>query len=208
MPTVGRGLPLLLPHSIVSRIALSNTGDWKLKFSDEQDVRGYRVLDKASAETGLTVEDMIVDTDQEMVDAVVFSDGTEYPARDLSIGEGVVYATADEIEGTRHAGSIDGFGSTVAHSGHEYSDDVIVSYDADYRGHYEDAYADSGRTYDDVAAAYGYGTETAYHDDFRNRGYLDAEADMRTGYTTRHSDRDFDADRAAIRYGYNRARRS
>ena len=192
----------------MSRIALSNTGDWKLRFSDDQDVRGYRVVDKLHNDTGLTVEDMIVDTDQEMIDAVIFSDGTEYPARDISIGDGVVYATADEIDGARRAGDIDGYGSVAAHSGREYSDDIIVEYEPEYRGHYDGAYADSGRPYDDdLALAYRYGTETAHHGDYRNRPYVDAENDLRTGYLARYGDRDFDADRDAIRYGYNRARR-
>lgn len=193
----------------MSRITLSNTGDWKLEFPDDQDVRGYRVVDKDNNDTGLTVEEMIVDTDQEMVDALVFSDGTEYPARDISIGDGVVYATADVIDGARRASEIDGYGSTVPNTAREYDDDVVVSYDQDYRGHYETAYADADRAYDDdLAHAYRYGTESAHHGDYRNRGYLDAENDLRTGYTARHAGRDFDADREAIRYGFNRARRS
>jgi hypothetical protein len=193
----------------MSRIALSNTGDWKLEFPDDQDVRGYRVLDKKHNNTGLVVEDMIVDTDQKMIDAVVFSDGTEYPARDLSIGDGVVYATADTIEGTRRAGDMDRFGSVKPSTGREYSDDVIVEYDPDYRKHYASTYESSDRNYDDdLVHAYRYGTETAHNGDYRNRAYLDAEDDLRTGYTARHGDRDFDADRDAIRYGYNRARGS
>ena len=191
----------------MSRIALSDTGDWKLEFPDDQDVRGFRVLDKTHNDTGLTVEEMIVNTDQEMVDAVIFSDGTEYPARDLSIGDGVVYATADTIEGTRRASAIDGYGSSVPHAAREYDDDVIVEYDPDYRSHYDTAYGTAGRAYDDdLVYAYRYGTESAYHGDYRNRAYLDAEGDLRTGYTARYSGRDFDADREAIRYGYNRAR--
>lgn len=191
----------------MSRIALSNTGDWKLEFPDDQDVRGYRVVDKLHNDTGLVVEEMIVDTDQKMIDAVIFSDGTEYPARDISIGDGVVYATADVIDGTRRASDIDGFGSTVPNSARDYDDDVIVEYDPDYRGHYTAAYGESGRAYDDdLVYAYRYGTEAAYNGDYRNRTYLDAEADLRTGYTARHGARDFDADRDAIRFGYNRAR--
>lgn len=193
----------------MSRIALSNTGDWKLEFPEDQDVRGWPVLDKNNAETGLRVEDMIVDTDQKMVDAVVFTDGTEYPARDLSIGDGVVYATADAIDGAQRAADIDGYGSTVPHSGHEYSDDVIVDYDPDYRRHYETAYADYDRDYDDdLVHAYRYGTETAYHDDYRNRAYVDAETDLQSDYLARYPDRDYGADRSAVRYGYNRARGS
>ena len=193
----------------MSRIALSDTGDWKLEFPDDQDVRGYPVLDKKHNQTGLRVEEMIVDTDQKMVDAVVFSDGTEYPARDLSIGDGVVYATADTIEGTRRASDIDRYGAVAPSTGRDYDDDVIVEYDPDYRRHYDETYAASGRAYDDdLAHAYRYGTEAAHHGDYRNRAYLDAESDLSSGYLARYPDRDFDADRDAVRYGYNRARGS
>lgn len=192
----------------MSRIALSNTGDWKLEFPEDQDVRGFRVVDKDHNDLGVRVEEMIVDTDQKMVDAVIFSDGTEYPARDLSIGDGVVYATEGAVAGTRRASDIDRFGAVTAHSGHEYNDDVIVDYDPDYRTHYESAYDEDDRSYDDLVHAYRYGTESAYDDSYRNRAYLDAEGDLRRGYTTRYADRDYDRDRDAIRYGYNRARGS
>lgn len=194
----------------MSRIALSDTGDWKLEFPDEQDIRGWRVLDKDGDDTGHVVEDMIVDTDQKMVDAVVLSDGTEYPARDLSIGDGVVYATSVDVEGVRATGDFDNYGAVAAHSDRrDYNDDVIVEYDPDYRTHYETAYADTERAYDDdLAHAYRYGTESAYHDDYRNRAYVDAEPDLQSAYLARYPDRDYDADRDAVRYGYNRARGS
>ena len=191
----------------MSRIALSDTGDWKLEFPDDQDVRGYRVVDKHHTDTGLTVEDMIVDTDQEMIDAVVFSDGTEYPARDLSIGDGVVFATADTVENGRLTSDIENYGRVTRHDGRDYDDDVIVEYDPDYRAHYETAYGSGSRSYDDdLVHAYRYGTKAAYHGDYRNRAYLDAEDDLRTGLASAHGDRDFDAHRDAIRYGYTRAR--
>ena len=191
----------------MSRIALSNTGDWKLQFEDTQDVRGFRVVDKHHHDTGLYVEDMIVDTDQEMVDAVVFSDGTEYPARDLSIGDGVVYATADVVEGGRLTRDIENYGRVEARAPGAYTDSVIVEYEPDYRRHHASAYGESGRDYDgDLEHAYRFGTETAYHGDYRNRAYGDAEADLRTGYEARQSGRSYDADREAIRYGFNRAR--
>ena len=120
----------------------------------------------------------------------------------------MVYATADAVEGAQPARDVEGYGRVQRHESGDYHDDVIVGYDPDYRTHYDGAYAVSGRAYDDdLAHAYRYGTETAYHDGFRNRGYTDAEADLRTGYATRYADRDFDADREAVRFGYNRARR-
>ena len=145
---------------------------------------------------------MIVDTDQERVDAFVFSDGTEYPARDLSIGDGVVYATAETVKGARLASDRDDFGTVTANDRTEYHDDVVVGYDPDYRAHYGEAYGESGRGYDsDVVHAYRYGTESAYHDDYQTRTYTDAEPDLESGYLARYGDRD------AVRYVYNRAHR-
>ncbi|WP_412068109.1 hypothetical protein [Rubrivirga sp. IMCC43871] len=100
----------------MDRIKLSETSDWDLEFPDDQDVRGYRVLDKDGGDTGLTVVDMIVNTDQKMVDAVTLSDGTEYPARDLSIGDGVIYATDGTYDGTRRAADIERYGAVVPRS--------------------------------------------------------------------------------------------
>lgn len=97
----------------MDRIFLSDTSDWVLEFPDDQDVRGYRVLDKDGNDTGLTVVDMIVDPDQKRVDAVSLSDGSEYPARDLSIGDGVIYATDGTYDGTRRVADIDRYGTVV-----------------------------------------------------------------------------------------------
>jgi len=98
----------------MARLPLSSTDDWALEFEDDQDVRGYRVVDVDGTDTGLTVDDMIVDTEAKMVDAVVLSDGTEYPTRTLSIGDGVVYATDARVPGTRYVADIDGYGRVRA----------------------------------------------------------------------------------------------
>ena len=76
----------------MSRIALSDSGDWKLEFPDDQDVRGYRAVDADGNAVGV-VDSMIVNTEMERVDSIVLEDGTEYPAADLSIGDDVVYLT-------------------------------------------------------------------------------------------------------------------
>ena len=76
-------------------VALSNTGDWELQFEDTQDVRGFRVLDQDGNDTGNTVTNMLIDTDAERVTVIETSDGMEYPAEDISIGDGVIYVTGD-----------------------------------------------------------------------------------------------------------------
>ena len=188
----------------MSRISLSNTGDYKLEFED-QDVRGYRAVDEDGTPVG-TVDAMIVNTDEERVDAIVLEDGTEYPAADISIGDGVVYLTGV------HAGATDG---DVDETVRVYGDSGKVirreqvedgDYDAHvdaFRTHHGASYA--GTDYDDYDDAYRYGFDTAHDDDYRNRSYVDAEDDIRTGYGSSYADRDYDSDRDAIRYGYTRA---
>ena len=184
----------------MSRIALSNTGDWKLKFEDTQDVRGFRALSKDGTPVGV-VDTMIVNTDSEVVDAIVLEDGTEHPARDISIGDGVVYLTAvtdADIDGEVR---VYDDGKVVRRVDVEDAD-AGAHADA-FRTHHSTTYG--GDDYDAYAPAYQYGYEQAYDEGYKNRPYVDAEDDLRTDYATRYGDRDFDADRNAVRYGYTRA---
>ncbi|MDT0632251.1 PRC-barrel domain-containing protein [Rubrivirga litoralis] len=189
----------------MSRIALSDSGDWQLEFPDDQDVRGYPALDADGNRVG-TVDTMIVNTDEERVDAILLDDGTEYPARDLSIGDDVVYLTTvnaadDDVDGT-----VTVFGDSGQVLRRERVEDADFDAHADsFRTHYGSTYGTSGGAYEDYEPAYRYGYESAYDDSYKNRPYLDAEDDLRTGYGTDYADRDFDADRDAVRYGYTRA---
>ena len=191
----------------MSRIALSDTGDWHLKFPDDQDVRGYRAVDEDGNAVGI-VDTMIVNTDGERVDSILLEDGSEYPARTISIGDGVVYLTGT-VAGDTDDGSVavyDDYGHVVRR---EEVEDADFGAHADaFRTHYESTYGTSAGAYDEYEPAYRYGYESAYSDAYRNRAYLDAEDDLRTGYGSRHTDRDFDADRDAVRYGYTRAQHS
>ncbi|GAB5534620.1 MAG: hypothetical protein Rubg2KO_08690 [Rubricoccaceae bacterium] len=185
----------------MSRTALSNTGDWKLKFEDTQDVRGYRALDADGTSVG-TVDAMIVNTDRKLVDAIVLEDGTEYPARDVSIGDQVVYLTTlNGASGVNGEVRVYDDGEVIRRV--EVDDTDVDAHTDAFRSHYTTTYGDTG--YDDYDSAYRYGYETAYDDRYKNRAYVDAEDDLRTDYTSRYSDREFDTDRSAIRYGYTRA---
>ena len=187
----------------MSRISLSNTGDWKLEFED-QDIRGYRAVDEDGSPVG-TVDAMVVNTDEERVDSIILEDGTEYPAADISIGDNVVYLTGV------HAQATDDVDETVrvyGDSGQVVRREDVEDGDYDahveaFRTHHSASYG--GTSFDDYDPAYRYGFDTAHDDDYRNRSYLDAEDDLRTGYGTTYADRDYDSDRDAIRYGYTRA---
>jgi uncharacterized protein (TIGR02271 family) len=59
----------------------------------EQDIRGWPAQDEAGNTVG-TVDDLLLNTDTELVDLIRLEDGTEYPVDNLRIGDGVVYLGA------------------------------------------------------------------------------------------------------------------
>ncbi len=192
----------------MSRIALSDTGDWQL-VNDGQDIRGYQVVDENGQPVG-TVATMLVDTDSELVTTLVLDNGTEVPTAEVTIGENVVYL-GTALEGAGLEGAEIREGVTVFDDGgrvvrRESSADMedFDTYADDFRTHHTATYGPAGRAYDDDLGAYRYGYTAAHGDTYRNRAYMDAENDLRTDYT---AGRDFDADREAVRYGYDRAQR-
>lgn len=187
----------------MTRVPLSNTGSWELSF-DDQDVRGYEALDAEGNHVG-EVDRMIVNTDEKRVDAIVLEDGTEYPARDISIGDGVVYLTDTVPEHAAESVTVyDDYGHVVerenveAGSYNEYADD--------FRAHYGEAYAATDNEYDYYEPAYRYGYEAAYEDSYRDRPYTEAEADLKRDYATRYPESNYGDVRDAVRYGYASAR--
>lgn len=186
----------------MSRITLSNTGDWELKF-DEQDVRGYEALDADGNHVG-EVEAMIVNTDERRVDAIVLEDGTEYPARDLSIGDGVVYLTTivpDDI--TETVKVYDDYGHVMSRA--RVSDGDFDAYADDFQTHYGQTFGEG--EFSTYEPAYRYGYDAAYTENNRNRTFIDAESELEADYVRKYPDSDFQAMRDAIRYGYTRAQR-
>lgn len=73
----------------MARFRLQDTDDWTL-VHDDQDVRGWRVIDAAGRDVG-TVEDMVVDDVEKRVDAFVLDDGREVRAADTYLGDDAVY---------------------------------------------------------------------------------------------------------------------
>ena len=188
----------------MSRISLSNTGSWKLKH-DAQDVRGCKAVDAAGNTVG-RVDAMIVDTDLERVTSIVLEDGQEFPAESIAIGEdgNVVYleGVADDHD-DESVTIYDDYGHVVERETVDFDDAHYDEHVSAFQNHHAAAYA--GTSYDDYDPAYRYGFESAYDSSYRNRSYLDAEGDLRTGYGSRYADRDYDADRDAVQYGYSRA---
>lgn len=188
----------------MSRVALSNTGDWELKF-DEQDVRGFEVLDANGNHVG-EVDTMMVNTNERRVDAIILEDGTEHPASDISIGDGVVYLTSTVPDDVSESVTVyDDYGHVVERE--QVADGDSNAYADDFRTHYGDTFADAGDDFSTYEPAYRYGYDTAHNDTFRNRTYTEAESDLEQDYTRRYPDSDYQSVRDAIRYGYSRAQR-
>ncbi len=185
----------------MSRIALSNTGSWDLKF-DEQDVRGFDALDANGNKVG-EVDNMIVNTDEMRVDTIVLDDGTEVAAADISIGDGVVYLTNVVPENVAESVTVyDDYGHVV-----EREDVADPDFDAstdDFRSYHTQAFDGD---YDSYEPAYRYGYEAAHEDTYRDRPYSDVESDLERDFATRHPDHDFNEVRPAVRYGYGYAQR-
>ena len=87
--------------AIMGHIPLSKTDDWKLEHKD-QDIRGWEVRDANDRKIG-KVDEMMVNTDTEYVDQILLENGTTYPARDIHIGDRVVYVegVAEGTEGVQ-----------------------------------------------------------------------------------------------------------
>lgn len=82
----------------MSRINLSESSGWQL-VNNDQDVRGFEALDALGESLGATVKDMIIETDNQRIHAVVLSNGTEHPSTEIALGEGVVYLTQVNAHG-------------------------------------------------------------------------------------------------------------
>lgn len=205
----------------MSRTLFSNAGDWEL-VNDAQDIRGFTAVDGTGAPVGL-VESLIVDTDAEMVSAVRLDTGDEVPAFDITIGDGVVYL-AGSIPGAATVGEIPERVAPVAIPGAaprvvRRAAVVVPAPDAHaaaFQAHHATRVVPilepaapavvpvPAAGYDAVEAAYRHGYAAAHAEAHRNRAFADAEPDIRTAYPP---ERDYDAERDAVRYGFDRAQR-
>jgi hypothetical protein len=181
----------------MAHVQLSDTHDYDLVY-DDQDIRGWEVRDGAGTVIG-KVDDMIVDTDREIVDIVRLDNGQELAARDLYIGDGVVYAesvTADQAGGEVRV--YNEVGQVTRRVDVEEGDMV------EFRDHYGSSLADSGNDYTYYEPAYTFGFERARTNSYAGHDFDSAENNLRTDYQTAHPDGNYDEHRDAIRFGYDR----
>ncbi|UVW27142.1 YsnF/AvaK domain-containing protein [Massilia sp. H6] len=79
--------------------------------------------------------------------------------------------------------------------------------DSEYRSHFQSHYGSTGDRYDDYAPAYGYGSQMRSDTRYKNRGWAEAENDLRTDWESRNSGKagsTWDRMKAAVRHGWDR----
>ena len=180
----------------MSRTFLSTTSDWEL-VDGAQDIRGFTALDAAGAPVGI-VRGLVADTDAEIVSTIVLDTGDEIPAFDVTIGDGVVFL-AGAIPGAATPGEL----PEAAHARvarRVVPVPAVEAYADAFRAHH--AATVSELEYDVLDAAYRFGYASAYDNAYRNRPFAEVEPALRAAYPT---ERDFERDRDAIRFGFLRA---
>ena len=186
----------------MGHIPLSKTDDWKLEHGD-QDIRGWEVRDANDNKIG-EVDEMMVNTDTEYVDQIVLEDGTTYAARDIHIGDRVVYVegVAEGVTGVEPIVKVyDDYGRAQ-----RSETAATAGYDEDYRKHYNTNFANTGQDYDVYEPAYQYGHESGLDERYQDRDYADAEDDLNRDYSERYPESRYDQVKDAVRYGYERSR--
>lgn len=73
-----------------------------------------------------------------------------------------------------------------------------------YRSHWNSNYASSGKSYDDIAPAYEYGSSMRRSEMYRGRPWEDAETDLRSDWTQRNPGSTWESMKAAVRHGWDR----
>lgn len=209
---------------------LSDLSDWHL-VHPEQDIRGWIVQDSSGVTIG-RVDDLLVDTDNQLVESIRLDNGDEYPARNIEIGDKVIHVRGVEIltsETTepvvrtytetrvRHAdtaetGSTAGTSSadtplTSATSGTPLM--PIPGYDryaASFRSHYDATYGSSGQGFNLYEPAYRFGYEAGTSERYRGQEYRDVEPELRREYEREHGTGVWDRIKDAVKYAFQRGR--
>lgn len=75
----------------MDRIRLSQANDWQL-VNGEQDVRGRKLVDTSGATVG-RIDDLVLNPDRGVADALILEDGTEVPAKSVRIDADAVHLT-------------------------------------------------------------------------------------------------------------------
>ena len=187
----------------MGRFILSETSDWHL-VHDHQDIRGWPVHDASGTKLG-TVHELIANTNSELVESVVLDTGREYPARDIDIGDDVVYVEGVATTGTDADPVVKKYDNTRIHR--RDTDWGYEEHEPVFRQHYQTTYASAGEPYDVYAPGYRMGYIYGSHDTYRDRDYDALEPEMRRSYEVEHGEGTWDKVKDAVRHAFGHARR-
>jgi len=191
----------------MSRFPLSDSSDWELTH-DEQDIRGWDALDGAGLKIG-KVNEMIVNSESEFVDTITLEDGREFGARDIHIGDGVIYVQPVAAKGVRPIVTVyNEYGRVVRKE--RVHDGVFAGYDGPLRAHYDKTYGAGPWSYEHYEPGYRFGYEMAKHPSHAGKSYDAILAQVRSAYAERYPEASYDdcADAAAYAYAYHREQSS
>lgn len=179
----------------MSHKTLSRTDDWTLKYPS-QDVRGWPVKDVSQRNTMGTVDQMIIDTDEERVDTLVLDSGSKLPVAQVELGDGVVLLGDDVMPEQVRVYDDGELEATLP---------IVVDKStlADFRQHCVNTYEVDESAYPRYDSSYRYGYAMGQHDDYQDTSFDDASPRLRSDFEGRFSDSSYDDHRDAVRYGYN-----
>lgn len=179
---------------------LSDLHDWTL-VHDEQDIRGWDVHDEAGQKVG-TVTDLVADTDQELITAIVLDNGERFPAREIQIADGIVH-----VRGT-HAGTdrpvVKMYDDARVRRNTAGTTVLFTDYSDTFRSHHETNYSDND--YSVYEPAYRMGFDYAMKDEYASRNYGSVEPDLRRDYEKKHGEGTWDKAKDAARHAFEKAR--
>lgn len=209
---------------------LSNLRDWHL-VHPEQDIRGWTVQDTAGVIIG-RVDDLLVDTDSELVERIRLDNGEEFPARDIEIGDKVIHVrgadvltdettepvvrTYRETRVRRTAGTTAGAAAGMSAAGTPLTSATsgtpltstreYDTYATEFRRHYDTTYGSSGQGFNLYEPAYRFGFDAGTSDTFRGRSYGEIEPELRTEYESTHGAGSWDRIRGAVKHAFQQGR--
>ena len=73
-----------------------------------------------------------------------------------------------------------------------------------YRSHWNSNYAGTGRSYDELAPAYAYGSQMRRSELYRGRPFEDVETDLRSDWARTHPSSAWENFKAAVKHGWDR----
>lgn len=210
----------------MAHVLFSDTPDWELD-DDDQDIRGWDVRDANNNPIGV-VGDMAVDTDREVVDAIILEDGTQFRAADVTLADGVVYVNSygappgvatrpyGDDRGVRRATTATGAAAGMAAERREMREPDRVEEIQEGRREIAEEKAEQRRERaDEASGASGFaGFEDRFRTHFRDAyddddlGYTEYAPAYRYGYDAAYDDRytgrDFGASEADLKESYYR----